>query len=169
MKDSNGIIGFASKVHIPPPILLMSLSELGVSFSKYRRKRKDASGCAAMKAIGSFLSLTGFTVSATAAVYMIKEGQSPNPKNQKSKVVTSGPFVASRNPIYLGSLLAALGRSFANRSIAGMVATAAGWIYVDRVIVPGEERYLTEQFVNSYIEYRDKTARWIGSPISSKV
>jgi protein-S-isoprenylcysteine O-methyltransferase Ste14 len=50
-----------------------------------------------------------------------------------------------------------------------MVATAAGWIYVDRVIVPGEEQYLTEQFGNSYIEYRDKTARWIGSPISSKV
>lgn len=66
---------------------------------------------------------------------------------QKDKVLTtSGPYAYTRNPLYLGSLILAVGFAVSARSwwvVAAMVAMF-GAIYIP--VIAGEERYLRHTF-----------------------
>ncbi len=97
---------------------------------------------------------------------MLKQGQNPNPAAEKTKLITDGPFKLSRNPIYLASALAALGRSVQGESPTSALLTFALLLYVDRYVVPAEEEYLSEKFGATYDEYRSSVPRWIpGIPL----
>jgi protein-S-isoprenylcysteine O-methyltransferase Ste14 len=67
----------------------------------------------------------------------------------------------ARNPQYLGYVIALAGAAVARRSptalaCAGAVAAAyAAWI-------PAEERHLTRQFGQPYVDYVHRTHRWWG-------
>lgn len=77
------------------------------------------------------------------------------------RIVRAGPFRFTRNPIYVGLLLV----------LAGLATlTASGWLAVsvpvlflllDRGVVRGEERYLTEKFGEEYVAYTRDVRRWI--------
>ena len=80
---------------------------------------------------------------------------------QKDKqLTTSGPYAYTRNPLYLGSLMLAVGFAIAGRSwwiVAVMVLIFAA-IYVP--IIAAEERYLRRTFPE-YEEYAQQVPRML--------
>jgi protein-S-isoprenylcysteine O-methyltransferase Ste14 len=72
---------------------------------------------------------------------------------QKDKqLTTSGPYAYTRNPLYLGSLIMAVGFAIASRNwwIVGIMLLMFALIYVP--VIAGEERYLRQTFPE-YEEY----------------
>jgi protein-S-isoprenylcysteine O-methyltransferase Ste14 len=72
---------------------------------------------------------------------------------QKDKqLTTSGPYAYTRNPLYLGSLLLAVGFAIAARSwwVVAIILATLLLIYVP--VVAGEERYLRNAF-SGYDDY----------------
>jgi len=86
----------------------------------------------------------------------------PVPGNRPTTaIVRSGPYRFSRNPIYLAFFALHLGLAIWVNSLwlAGtLVATVA---IIALVVVPREERYLTERFGPEYLEYKASVRRWL--------
>ena len=80
---------------------------------------------------------------------------------QKDKqLTTSGPYAYTRNPLYLGSLMLAVGFAIAARSwwIVAIMLAMFAVIYVP--VIAGEERYLRQTF-SGYDDYARHVPRML--------
>jgi len=96
------------------------------------------------------------------SVRALRAAATPVPGNQPTtRIVRTGPFRFSRNPIYLSFFGLQLGIALWISSI-GMVATLIpAAAVVSRVVVAREERYLESRFGPQYASYRDSVRRWL--------
>ncbi len=78
-----------------------------------------------------------------------------------SAMVEAGPFRFSRNPIYLGFLVAMLGFALRWGDLWGWVALPLGHLLLDRLVVAKEEAYLATRFGAAYDAYRSRVRRWL--------
>jgi len=112
------------------------------------------SGGVALAAAG--LGLVGWTLQAFAAA-----GEPPSPADSPDRLVTRGPLAYSRNPLYLGTVLAAAGVAVALESVVALSYAGVLWLVYHAVVVVHEEPQLREQFGDRYDRYRERVPRWL--------
>ena len=83
------------------------------------------------------------------------------PGEQSSFLLTSGPFRISRNPMYLGALLAVLGESVLMGSLASLLIPVGYFVGVDQFVARYEEIPMAAQFGDAYHEYARRVRRWL--------
>lgn len=111
---------------------------------------------------GAVLVVTGLAFVVLARRALAQHGQPTDPGLPTSKLVTTGVFSVSRNPLYLGgiSLLAGiallLGLAWA---LASLVPAIVACHYL---LIAPEERYLAAKFGAEYTEYAASVRRWLG-------
>ncbi len=76
-------------------------------------------------------------------------------------LVTKCPYNYSRNPIYLGLLLIALGTTITLSSLSSFVAPLIFFLVVNTIIIPFEENRLQKNFGIDYERYKESVRRWI--------
>jgi protein-S-isoprenylcysteine O-methyltransferase Ste14 len=96
-----------------------------------------------------------------ALLVMVKAGNDPRPDKPDAALVESGPFRWSRNPIYLGLLLAAAGLALIWGTLWGWVGVAVLHGLLDRLVIAKEEAYLTARFGAAYAAYQSRVRRWM--------
>jgi protein-S-isoprenylcysteine O-methyltransferase Ste14 len=86
--------------------------------------------------LGSSIAVIGIIIRALASGHVRKNEQ----------LTTTGPYAYTRNPLYLGSLIIALGFTLASRSwiIAAIAATMLVVIYIP--VIRSEEAFLRAHF-----------------------
>ncbi|MCE7998492.1 MAG: isoprenylcysteine carboxylmethyltransferase family protein [Rhodobiaceae bacterium] len=77
------------------------------------------------------------------------------------KLVTSGLFRFSRNPIYLGFFLLLLGVAIGLGSLAPFLMVTLFFVAANFWYIPFEEKNMEETFGSDYLEYKKRTRRWI--------
>ena len=83
------------------------------------------------------------------------------PGGSTRKILDSGPFRVSRNPLYLGLIALELGLALLWPSFWALLLTPVGvWMLWWGAVVP-EERYLSAKFGADYDQYRARTRRWL--------
>ena len=93
---------------------------------------------------------------------MFKQVQTTvKPHEAPSVLVRDGPFKVSRNPMYLGMLLALLGEAVVLGSLTPFLAPIAFFLAVDTVYVGIEEKLMLEAFGEEYSAYKKKVRRWV--------
>ncbi len=111
---------------------------------------------------GWFVFAIGFAISASGRLAFAKAGTEVVPASKKnSHLVASGPFAITRNPMYLGIIVAMAGLSVAIGTIAGPVATLALFLFINFVSIPYEEAKMEAQFGEEYRAYKKRVRRWI--------
>lgn len=100
--------------------------------------------------LGGIIVLPGLLLRAVASGYV--------QKNQR--LATTGPYAYTRNPLYLGSIVIAVGFVVAGRSawIAVVLAILFLTIYVP--VIRSEEVFLQQQFAE-YADYKNRVPRLI--------
>ena len=78
-----------------------------------------------------------------------------------TSLVSSGIFGVTRNPMYLGLLLALLAWTLYLSSPVALLGPVAFWLYITRFQIIPEERAMTKLFGNSFAAYCAKVRRWI--------
>jgi protein-S-isoprenylcysteine O-methyltransferase Ste14 len=78
------------------------------------------------------------------------------------RLVMSGPYQVSRNPMYVSGLLAWFGWTVFYGSPTVFIALLLLWAIFAFRVIPREERLLEELFGDEYIEYKRSVLRWIG-------
>lgn len=98
--------------------------------------------------IGGLVLVPGLLLRAVASGHVQKNRE----------LTTSGPYAYTRNPLYLGSLILAIGFAVAARSwwIAGIMVVMFLAIYLP--VITAEERFLRETFVD-YGDYASHVPR----------
>jgi protein-S-isoprenylcysteine O-methyltransferase Ste14 len=78
-----------------------------------------------------------------------------------SSLVTRRPYNYSRNPIYLGMLLIALGAATTLSSISAFIAPIIFFLVVNTIIIPFEENRLQKNFGIEYERYKASVRSWL--------
>lgn len=111
---------------------------------------------------GAVLTIGGVTVVALARRQLSRLGQPTDPGSPTSRLVTSGVFMVSRNPLYLGgvAVLAGIGLSFNLAWV--LLLLVPGVLACNYVLIIPEERYLGMKFKDEYQAYAKTVCRWVG-------
>jgi protein-S-isoprenylcysteine O-methyltransferase Ste14 len=111
--------------------------------------------------IGLGFGVIGVLLIAWSIRTLTKSGTTFLPAGTARVLVTAGPFVRFRNPIYLGDTLVLLGTAEITKSIWFVVAALMFVILVTILQIIPEERHLERQFGDAYLDYKARTRRWI--------
>ena len=109
--------------------------------------------------IGNLLMLGGFTAIIAINFYMKDDWRSGVPEPGNARLITTGPFRWSRNPMMLFVMMTQLGFFLALPSMFSLTCLLVGVIAVF-IQVGVEEKALKRQFGERYREYRNQTPRW---------
>jgi protein-S-isoprenylcysteine O-methyltransferase Ste14 len=83
------------------------------------------------------------------------------PMQRPSNLVLAGPYRFSRNPLYLGGLLALLGLIIVWSSIVTAFFTILVYIIFRYVFIRKEEIILEEEFGDEYRDFKKRVRRWL--------
>jgi protein-S-isoprenylcysteine O-methyltransferase Ste14 len=101
-------------------------------------------------ALGAIVTVPGLLIRALASGYVRKN----------EALVTSGPYAYTRNPLYLGSLLIAVGFALAARSWWVVIAVAVMFCAVYLPVIYDEEKFLRQKFPE-FEEYAQQVPRML--------
>lgn len=110
--------------------------------------------------------LTAFGVAGLGwcfALFSVRGGGTANPVLPPERLVTTGPYAWTRNPIILFHAATLLGLSWFFGSPMTMAITLLLGVPA-HVIVLHEERTLEARFGTEYVAYKASVPRWIGRP-----
>jgi protein-S-isoprenylcysteine O-methyltransferase Ste14 len=109
------------------------------------------------------LTVAGVALMAGARAALVRAETTwrPMTPGQTTRLVSSGVYSVSRNPIYLGMLLVMFGWAVLLNSPGALVVSAAFVAYLDRFQIRPEERALTGILGQEYVEYRKRVRRWV--------
>ena len=146
-------------MRIPPPLLFMGFFVVGVGLQHLARLTVPdvhllhLAGLALLACAASLaLCCVGlFAVARTTIV----------PFSAASKLVTSGPYRFTRNPMYVSLALAYLGIAVILSQGWALILLPIPLIIVHTVVIPFEEGRMREVFGESYDEYRTRVRRWL--------
>jgi protein-S-isoprenylcysteine O-methyltransferase Ste14 len=105
--------------------------------------------------IGLALFGLGLGFAVWARVHLGRNWGTPMTQKDEPELVTSGPYRLVRHPIYSGIIVAGIGTALALSWLWLPVVALAGIYFVYSATV--EERYLAEQFPDSYAPYKRST------------
>jgi protein-S-isoprenylcysteine O-methyltransferase Ste14 len=83
------------------------------------------------------------------------------PGHMPSRVVTSGPFRFSRNPLYIALTTVALGIALMVNSAWFLAAAVVLVLLIDRIVVRREEAAIRRKFGAEYDAYVSRVRRWL--------
>jgi protein-S-isoprenylcysteine O-methyltransferase Ste14 len=111
--------------------------------------------------IGVTVMLISFIFGLPAVMNMLAAKTTPNPHRPTTRLIFSGPYRFSRNPMYIGLTLLYAGLMTYLQLPWGLVLLPVViWLITIWVIVP-EERYLEQKFGSEYLNYKSTVRRWI--------
>lgn len=109
------------------------------------------------------LTLTGLLVLLISVRSFAKAGTTVNPiePGKVGRLVTTGLYRFTRNPMYLGMLLVLLGAALNLQNIAALSGPFFFLISITLLQIIPEERVLEQNFGSAFAAYRQQTRRWL--------
>ncbi|MGV6847297.1 MAG: methyltransferase family protein [Marinibacterium sp.] len=111
--------------------------------------------------LGLGLFLGGFRMIARAKAAFQANDQPSLPGTPTTRLVTSGPYRYSRNPNYLGTVIAGIGGAIGLDMVWILASTLLSAVLLDIWMIRPEERYLRTTFGADYEAYAKQVRRWI--------
>ena len=144
---------------IPPPILVLIL----VSSNYFSSKKIDLIHLPNQDLISIIILLIGILILINPIFKFIKSKTTIDPIKFKkvNKLIISGIYKYSRNPMYLGLLMIVISTSIFFLNIFSITTPLLFYCWINRFQIKREESFLTEKFGEEYISYKIKTRRWI--------
>lgn len=143
-----------------PPILIYALF-LAAAFAVDRLLPLRVPVGAAVRTAGYALIVAGCALIVWSILTFVLARVIPLPFTPPARLITAGPLRLSRNPIYLGGMVAYVGTAFVGGWIWVLVTALPLGLVVQRFVIAREERYLAQEFGDEYRAYAARVRRWI--------
>ena len=149
------------KNKIPPPVILL-LSGTIMWFVAHSDFAYPVAIPFALFA-GLILAAAGVLTAATAIRQFSRAETTVNPLDPAaaSKLVDSGVFARTRNPMYLGLLLILSGWAVWLQSASNILVLVAFVLVITELQIKPEEQALRKIFDQPYVDYCKRVRRWI--------
>ena len=146
-------------MRVPPPLVYAAPLAAAWAVDRLLPWRMPASRW--RTGAGVALVVAGQAISAAGAMTFRNARTPVIPGRSATTMVTSGPYVYTRNPMYLGMTVAYVGGSLVLGTWWAPVVLPAVVAFVDRNVIRREETYLRSRFGEEYDEFSRHTRRWI--------
>ena len=143
------------KITYPPIILLASLITQFIIFFSFPI-RADLSSL-----LGLILIFVGVSMATISFRLMSKIKTTFIPDGIPEKLVSTGPFKFSRNPIYLGMFLILFGTAFLMGSVSALLVSLIFALIINFKWISHEEKKMSEIFGEDWKDYCSKVRRWL--------
>jgi protein-S-isoprenylcysteine O-methyltransferase Ste14 len=111
--------------------------------------------------IGLVLAALGFALMGFAIREFKRAGTDYHPHEPTTRIVTTGPFRFTRNPLYVSLTLIYLGIAVGLGSVWVLATLVPTLVTIRFGVVAREERYLERKFGDEYLRYKSAVRRWI--------
>jgi protein-S-isoprenylcysteine O-methyltransferase Ste14 len=96
------------------------------------------------------------------SVFSLRRGGASIPTGEPTeRIISSGPYGFSRNPIYLAMILLQIGISFWANSLWFLLFAALSAALLVWGVISREELYLESKFGADYVAYKTRVRRWL--------
>ena len=146
-------------IKIPPPILVLIL----ITSNYFSQNRLEIIYLPYKNSTSVLILLVGSLILINPVFKFIKSKTTVNPVKFKkvNKLVTSGIYKYSRNPMYLGMILIIISTSIFYLNYYSVITPFIFYFWINRFQIKREEIFLKEKFGKEYLLYSSKTRRWI--------
>jgi len=144
---------------IPPPLLVLILI-----ISNYLSSKKiDLIFLPNQNLISLIILLIVVVILINTILKFIKFKTTIDPIKFKkvNKLITSGIYKYSRNPMYLCLLMVVISSSIFFLNVFSITTPFIFYYWINRFQIKREENFLTKKFGKEYLLYKTKTRRWI--------
>jgi protein-S-isoprenylcysteine O-methyltransferase Ste14 len=148
-----------SGVSFPPPFLYVGHFLLGILLDRWIPL--PALPRTPSRLLATVLLLPGLGLIFWSLWLFLRARTSPLPMRPTTAIVRSGPYRWTRNPMYLGMLLLYLGVALLFDVGWALVLAPVLVVFVGRLVIAKEERYLEASFGDEYQRYKAQVRRWI--------
>ena len=147
------------KLKIPPPILVIVL----ITSIYFSSDKLDLISIPYRTFFSIVILSIGILVIINPVVKFIKSKTTVNPVEFKNveKLVTSGIYKYSRNPMYLGMIMIIISTTVYYLNFYSLLTPFIFYFWINRFQIKREEVFLEEKFGQEYLSYKTKTRRWI--------
>ena len=151
--------GSKKKLKIPPPILVIIL----ITSIYFSSDKLDLIFIPHRTLFSILILFIGILVIINPVVKFIKSKTTVNPVEFKNveKLVTSGIYKYSRNPMYLGMIMIIISTTVYYLNFYSLLTPFIFFFWINRFQIKREEVFLEEKFGQEYLSYKTKTRRWI--------
>jgi protein-S-isoprenylcysteine O-methyltransferase Ste14 len=144
-------------IRIPPPLIALAL--LGITYALGRLFPNLPA--VSQPTAGALLIGSGAVLATSALADFLRRRTSFIPHGEPSTLVVEGPFVWTRNPMYLGLFTFMLGVALYVGSMPMLLAPVAFHDIINRTHILFEENRLSKLFGERYERYRRRVGRWL--------
>ena len=110
---------------------------------------------------GWALCAAGIAIALAGVARFRNDRTTIDPTGRASTLATGGIYAFTRNPMYLGALVAFVGLALGLRSPWLMLLVPLLAVALVRLAIRPEEAYLERRFGASYRDYRARVRRWL--------
>jgi protein-S-isoprenylcysteine O-methyltransferase Ste14 len=163
MSESNkyGNVFTGALLRLPVPWVFVLSYLLGAGLERLVFGHAYFAGDAWTTAPGAVLFILGAAWAAWGWGIFQRVKTTRVPGEASARFVTWGPYRFTRNPMYVGLVLAYLGEIGLLHQLLPLVFLPVTIVYLDRVVIPLEEGKLREAFGAEYEGYCGRVRRWV--------
>lgn len=143
---------------LPPVLLLLLIALMGWVHVGFDMPVVLPEG---LRHLGGFLVVLGLGLAIVARAQFARAQTTVHTFHEPQKLVTSGVFRFSRNPMYVGLSLVAGGAAVFCGAITSLALATLFIVVTDRWYIPFEERMLQATFGADFERYTCATRRWL--------
>jgi protein-S-isoprenylcysteine O-methyltransferase Ste14 len=149
-------------VHFPPPFLFAGGLLLGWFLDRrWIPLRLPGLGFPNVERIGTILIIIGACLGMWGAATFLRARTAIVPFHPASRLIESGPYRFTRNPMYTGLTIVYLGVSALLDSVWPFVILPIVLFLLMRLVIVKEEAYLHDAFGDDYAAYKGRVRRWL--------
>lgn len=111
--------------------------------------------------VGILLVASGLTTIVTAIVQMRRAETNVEPWKPTTKILDTGLYGISRNPIYVAMSAAYIGIAFIFNSFWLLPPLILVLLLIHYGVILREEKYLERKFADEYLNYKNRVRRWL--------
>jgi protein-S-isoprenylcysteine O-methyltransferase Ste14 len=150
-------------VRFPPPFLFLAGFLSGLAIERWIwRTRLPLDVLRPLVVIAAWLGIgAGLLIVGWGIITFVRHGTAIIPHQPASRLVQSGPYAFSRNPMYVGLTSLYVGLALLFNLLWPIVILPLVLVALFYLVIQREERYLTEAFGESYVPYRRRVRRWL--------
>lgn len=146
-------------VKVPPPLIVLSVLLLAFALNYLIPFKIPHS---------SVLELAGYTLVGISLLIIVVTSRSfrrlnthIEPWKPTTKIITTGFFAISRNPVYLALCVACIGAGMIIQSWWVVFSAIPAALLLYHLVIKREEAYLEKKFGEAYVQYKTRVRRWL--------
>ncbi len=147
-------------LHVPVPWVFVLTYLVGIVLEHVLHWTISPTTALVSTIAGAVLFALGAVIAGWGLVIFHKAKTTTVPGKLSRELVTRGPYRFTRNPMYVGLLLAYLGEAGLLKQIWPVVLLPFVVAYLNWTVIPLEEAKLEEVFPDEVRKYRLRVRRW---------